>query len=98
MWLSTLSGNYETFLIAAKSKISPAKQVTIPGVKLCAAALSCRLQEIIQHELDWQFESVYHLVDSAIVRDQIQKDSYKFKSYVGMRIAEIQRKSNTSEW
>ncbi len=75
LWLSTLSGNYETFLIAAKSKISPAKQVTKPGVKLCAAALSCRLQEIIQHELDWQFESVYHLV-------VVQKDSYKFISHV----------------
>lgn len=94
----TLSGNYETILIAAKSKITPAKQVTIPRIELCAAVLACRLREKIQHELDWQFESVHHLVDSAIVRDQIQKDSYKFKSYVGTRITEIQSKSNPSEW
>ena len=94
----TLSGNYETAIIAAKSKITPARQITIPRIELCAAVLSCRLREKIQQELDWQFESVYHLVDSAIVRDQIQKDSYKFKSFVGTIIAEIQSKSNPSEW
>lgn len=37
-------------------------------------------------------------MDAAIVRDQIQKNSYKFKSYVGTRITEIQSKSNPSEW
>lgn len=94
----TLSGNYQTTIIAAKSKITPTRQITIPRIELCAAVLSCRLREKIQQELDWHFEAVYHLVDSSIVRDQIQKDSYKFKSYVGTRIAEIQNKSNPSEW
>ena len=93
-----LSRNYETVLIAAKSKITPAKQVTIPRIELCAAVLSCRLREKIQHELDWQFESVYNLVDSAIVGDEIQKHSYKSNSYMGMRIAETPSKSNPSEW
>ena len=93
-----LSRNYETVLIAAKSKITPAKQVTIPRIELCAAVLSCHLREKIQHELDWQFESVYNLVDSAIVGDEIQKHSYKSNSYMGMRIAETPSKSNPSEW
>ena len=94
----TPSGNYETAIITAKSKITSTRQITIPRIEICAAVLSCRLRKKIQQELDWHFESVCHLVDSAIVRDQIQKDSYKFKSYVGTRIAEIQSKSNSSEW
>ena len=94
----TGSGGYKTFIIMAKTKMAPTKQMTIPRIELCAAVLSCRLRTRIEQELDWQFEKVIHLVDSEIVRAQIQKDSRKFKSFVGTRIAEIQSKSDPKEW
>lgn len=94
----TQSGDYETSIIMAKNKITPAKMMSVPRIELCGAVLSCRLRERIELELDWQFKSVYHIVDSEIVRAQIQKDSHKLKSFVGTRIAEIQTKSDPREW
>ncbi|XP_076061537.1 uncharacterized protein LOC143037288 [Oratosquilla oratoria] len=82
----------------AKSRMAPAKQTNIPRIELCAAVLSCRLRMKIKQELEWHFERVIHIVDSEIVRAQIQKDSHKFKSFVGTRIAEIQSKSDPKEW
>lgn len=94
----TLSGNFDSFIIMAKNKIAPSKQTSIPRIELCAAVMSCRLRMKIVSELDWKFEKVYHIVDSEIVRAQIQKDSHKFKSFVGTRVAEIQRESDPNDW
>lgn len=94
----THSGEYRSFIIMAKNRMAPAKQMSIPRIELCAAVLSCRLRMKIEQELDWHFERVFHIVDSEIVRAQIQKDSHKFKSFVGTRIAEIQSKSDPKEW
>jgi hypothetical protein len=37
-------------------------------------------------------------VDSTIVRAQIQRESYGFGTFVATRIAEIQNKTESSEW
>ncbi|KAK4304812.1 hypothetical protein Pmani_023247 [Petrolisthes manimaculis] len=92
------SGEYVSKLIAAKNRIAPNKQLTIPRLELCGAVLACRLRDVIQRELDWSFKSVIHIVDSAIVRSQIQNESYGFGTFVATRVAEIQTKSNPSEW
>ena len=94
----TQSGDYRTFIIMAKNRLAPAKQMSIPRIELCAAAMSCRLRVRIEQELDWHFERVFHIVDSTIVRAQIRTDSHKFKSFVGTRISEIQSKSDLKEW
>ncbi|XP_076028384.1 uncharacterized protein LOC143017480 [Oratosquilla oratoria] len=94
----TQLGEYRSSIIMAKSRMAPAKQTSIPRIELCAAVLSCRLRMKIEQELEWHFERVIHIVDSEIVRAQIQKDSHKFKSFVGTRIAEIQSKSDPKEW
>ena len=39
-----------------------------------------------------------HIVDSAIVRSQIQKESYGFGTFTATKIAEIQSKSSPEEW
>ncbi|XP_047497830.1 uncharacterized protein LOC125044912 [Penaeus chinensis] len=39
-----------------------------------------------------------HITDSAIVRAQIQKESYGFGTFVATRVAEVQSKSNLNEW
>ncbi|KAK4324215.1 hypothetical protein Pmani_005217 [Petrolisthes manimaculis] len=92
------SGQYEVKLIAAKGRIAPSRQLTIPRLELCGAVLACRLREMIVREFDWTFDSVIHIIDSAIVRAQIQKESYGFSTFVATRIAEIQTKSSPGEW
>ena len=47
-----------------------------------------------------KFEKVVHLVDSETVLNQLNKTSYRFKAYEGVRIGEIQAATNGSldEW
>ena len=61
------SGRFDVRLIAAKNRIAPARQITIPRIELNGAVLACRLREKIVHELTFQFESVFHIIDSTIV-------------------------------
>lgn len=85
-------------LLTAKNRISPTRQLTIPRLELCGAVLSARLREKIVNGLGFSFEKVIHLVDSAIVRAQIQKESYGFGTFVANRVAEIQSKTCKTDW
>ena len=70
----------------------------MPRLELNGAVLQCRLRMTIVQELDCHFNSIYHIVDSRIVRSQIQKDSYNFKTFVATRISEIQSKTKGTDW
>lgn len=48
--------------------------------------------------MDYTFCRVIHIVDSTIVRAQIQRESYGFGTFIATRIAEIQNKTKPSEW
>lgn len=85
-------------LIVAKNKIAPVKQLSIPRLELCGALVATRLRETIVKQFNWDFESVFHIVDSSIVRSQIQKESRSFNTFVAVRIAEIQTKTDPREW
>lgn len=94
----TDDNKFQANLIMAKNKIAPMRQLTIPRLELCGALLSARLRETIVRECNWEYESVFHIVDSSIVRDQIQKESHGFHPFVAVRIAEIQLKTNLKDW
>ena len=89
------SGTYSSKLLAARSRIAPIRQITIPRLELCAALLSTRLRKVIDKETRFVFESVLHLTDSMIVRSQIQKESHGFGTFVATKIAEIQTLTKT---
>lgn len=72
--------------------------MTTPRLELCGAVLSCRLRRTIEKESDWNFQSVLHIVDSSIVRAQIQKESYGFGTFVANRVAEIQANTDPNDW
>ncbi|XP_062618012.1 uncharacterized protein LOC134279607 [Saccostrea cucullata] len=89
---------YDVRLIFAKNRIAPVKQLSIPRLELCGAVLSARIREKIVESMTFTFQRVIHLTDSAIVRAQIQKESYGFGTFVANRIAEIQSKTQKAEW
>ena len=91
-------GTYSSQLLAAKSRIAPIRQITIPRLELCAAVLSARLCKVIEKESRFEFEGVAHITDSMILRSQIQKESHGFGTFVATRIAEIQTLTKTDEW
>ena len=91
-------GTYCSQIAASKARISPMKRITIVRLKLNGAVLAKRLKECIMKECRYTCQRVYFIIDSEIVLGMIQKDSYGFKTYVGVRVAEIQRGTNTCDW
>ena len=82
----------------AKNRIAPRRQITTPRLELCGAVLASRIREKIVQGMNLHFAAVIHITDSTIVRWQIQKESYGFKSCVATRVGEIQSKTEPSEW
>ena len=80
-------GQFEANLLIAKNRIAPRKQLTMPRLELCGAVLSSRLRNTIEKHCDWKFSSIIHITDSAIVRAQIQKESYGFGTFVAASAA-----------
>ncbi|XP_068229104.1 uncharacterized protein [Palaemon carinicauda] len=91
-------GNYYVNLLCSKNRIAPMKQISIPRLELCAAVLASRLRATIEINMRYKFSKVIHITDSEIVRAQIQKESHQFNSFVGIRVAEIQSKTEPIEW
>ena len=93
-----LDGSYYSSLVAAKCKMAPLKSMTIPRLELSGAIVSVRLGESLVKELSCKFSKIVYIVDSAIVRSQIQKESYGFGTFTATKIAEIQSKSDPNDW
>ena len=66
--------------------------------ELCGAVLAKRLYVFIKEEMRLSFEKEFFIVDSQIVQAMVQKDSYGFKTFVAVRIGEIQEKTNLNDW
>ena len=96
-WLLT-DGTFAARLIASKNRIAPVKIVDIVRLDLAGALLSKRLRVFVQKESRYTFTTVYHIVDSEIVKAMIRKESYGFNTYAANRIGEIQQETNPSEW
>ncbi|VDH99302.1 Hypothetical predicted protein [Mytilus galloprovincialis] len=72
--------------------------MSVPRLELCGAVLAARIRQKLVEEMDYKFSRVIHIVDSMIVRAQIQRESYGFGTFVATRVAEIQNKTEPSDW
>ena len=93
----TRDGRRESFLLAAKNRIAPTRQLTIPCLKLCGAVFASQLRVSLIKEMDIEFGRVIHLIDSMIVNPQIQRESCRFKPFVSTKLGEIQESMKSSE-
>ena len=93
------TGKRECRLLMSKAKLSAIlhKGDSFRN-ELCGATCSARLREWICEETKIQFNKFFHFLDSAIVQAMIHRDSYGFNTFAGLRIGEIQKKSNPNEW
>ena len=89
---------YAVKFIAAKSRVSPLKQLTIPRLELQAAVLASRLAKSIQEESRKQFKDVKFFTDSTITLAWIQSPSGRFKPFVSSRVGEIQSNTDPNQW
>ena len=91
-------GTIGVTFIAAKSRVAPLKQLTIPRLELQAAVLATHLGKTIVEESRFMLEKVVYFVDSTIVLAWICSQARSFKTFVSTRIGEIQSNSDPAEW
>ena len=89
---------YEVNFVAAKSRVAPLKQLTIPRLELQAAVLASRLAKTIVKECTIEFADVKFFTDSSITLAWIQSPSRSFKQFVSARVGGIQNNSDPSQW
>lgn len=92
VYLKTKMGNDVNInLIAAKTKISPMKTVSIPRLELCGAVLLSKLIRKIKEAMDLGFITTYAWCDSEITLAWIKGEPHKYNIFVANRITEIQK-------
>ena len=94
----TASGKFDIRFVAAKSRVAPLKELSIPRLELQAAVLAARLYKTLQAESRLQFEKAIFFTDSAITHAWIRSQARTFKPFVSVRVGEIQSNSDPSQW
>ena len=91
-------GKFGLRFVAAKSRVAPLKELSIPRLELQAAVIASRLGNTIQEESRFTFEKVRYFSDSRVALAWIQGESRSYKPFVSCRVGEIQCNSKPSDW
>ncbi|XP_065194926.1 uncharacterized protein LOC135826224 [Sycon ciliatum] len=83
-------------LVAAKSKVAPLEEVSIPRLELIAAVMAARLAAVVSLALEMQ--DIYLWYDSMNVLWWIHGHSRQFKTFVANRVSEIRRLTQPEQW
>ena len=90
--------NFETNIIAAKSKVAPLKSTSVLRLELMAAVLRLRLSEKICLALEYKICNVKFWSDSLNTLWWIRNQSRQFQPFVANKLGEIQSKTNPEQW
>ena len=92
------NGSVAVRFVAAKSRVAPLKELSIPRLELQAAVLASRLCKTIQEETRMRFEEIILFTDSTITLAWIRNKGRRFKPFVSSRIGEIQSNVQPCQW
>ncbi|XP_024885965.1 uncharacterized protein LOC112463685, partial [Temnothorax curvispinosus] len=92
------SGRVEVRMVAAKTKVAPLKQVTLPRLELSAAKLLVQLAAPVQLTLEAREAPLYCWTDAKVVLGWIRGHPANWKTYVANRVSEIQTSLPNAQW
>ncbi|XP_070851469.1 uncharacterized protein [Drosophila suzukii] len=97
---SCTDGSVQVNLLAARSRVTPVKPLTIPRVELSGALLCTQLADWIVNQLQASHHtiSVHYWSDAMIVLYWISGDPKRWKTFVSNRIGAILEASSPSQW
>ncbi|XP_035227108.1 uncharacterized protein LOC118199374 [Stegodyphus dumicola] len=90
-------GKTSVQLVLFKSRVAPAKEVTIPRLELLGALTATRLYRQVIDALKLTKCHMYLWRNSSVVLTRIKKDSH-WSVFVANRVAEIRRCTNPDDW
>ena len=98
LW-SLVDGTRVSNLVMSKAKLGPLLQKgeTVRN-ELSGATVASRLKEFIFEHSGMSFDDHIPFLDSQIVQAMIKKESYGFNSFAGLRVGEIQTKTDRNAW
>ena len=67
-------------------KVAPSKTIHIFRVELAGAVLSKRLGVLLEHNMRYKFNKVYHAIDNRIMKAMISKQSFVANRIVKKRL------------
>ena len=84
--------------VMGKARLAPIHEITIPRLKLSAAVISVKLNQIIREELEIKIDKVNYWTDSTTVLKCLNNDTKRFHTFQSNRLTTIRSLSSTSDW
>ena len=92
------AGHASTHLVMSKSRVAPAKTVSLPRLELLAAVVNARLLKFVAESLTLKVDRVVCWTDSMVTLQWIRGSSSQWKTFVANRVAEIQSTWDPQHW
>ena len=92
------AGHASTHLVMSKSRVAPAKTVSLPRLELLAAVFNARLLKFVAESLTLKVDRVVCWTDSMVTLQWIRGSSSQWKTFVANRVAEIQSTWDPQHW
>ena len=96
--LVNADGQVHCSLVIGKSRVTPAKSVTIPRLELTAATVSVKISRMLEREMQYENLTSTYWTDSKAVLGYINNEARRFHTYVANRVQLIRDSSDTAAW